>query len=584
MKLNFVSTVRSRITIALFSLIAIIVISELIAYYRIKKLPNIFVINSIRQSLTKLQKDEVSLKGFATEFILRDKANVAFFKTGHSEFLARYEASLVQVNEDINTIEKQTREAGMFNDAEVGAFKKVVVKYDTIFRKMVEKIKERGSNKFGIIGEFDNAIMDLVRHDFGVDNVAILNLQLYVKEYLLSGNKGATNDVSNEIYNFSTVIEKYVKDSQVESVITSLSKYEDSFKKLVAVDEQLGTYTGEGLAKQLFSTTTMMDEAVQMSSVQALISHNFSSVSSQIYFSIILVTATAILIAIIISGWLNRTLVKPFRKIKTVIGDLGLGDIPPELSPIKLKELNEIVTALNSLIANIKDHHEFADHIGKGNFTAAIRSRSEKDVLGKALLNMRDSLRHFDQENKQRAWVAQGITQVEDIFRKAGADFKSGGSHAVISKLAQYVSAQLAGLYLINDDSADNYIELVASYGFEYEKQTEKRIEIGQGLLGQAIDSGESIYLSPVPKNYFGRITSGLGQSQPVVLLLEPLRHNDVTVGVIEIAGLHPFGDHQRLVVEKIAEVIASHVSFSKVTEQGKELKLDSNFLQTTEK
>src|SRR5258706_14478332 len=124
----------------------------------------------------------------------------------------------------------------------------------------------------------------------------------------------------------------------------------------------------------------------------------------------------AIVISIVISSWLNRTIVKPFHEIKKVIGNLGLGEIPPFLKPIKLKDVNEIVIALNSLISNIKDHHEFAATIGKGNFTASLKNMNEKDALGKALLNMRDSLYQFDLENRQRTWVAQGIAQFSDIF------------------------------------------------------------------------------------------------------------------------------------------------------------------------
>jgi len=307
MKINALSTLHSRITIAFLVLIGIVITSELIAYYRIRRLPNIIVINSIRQSLTKLQKEEVSLKGHAIEFILREKNNLDFFKTGQSQILTKYQKSLDLIRDDVKAIQKLTAESSLDEASEIASFRKSLTEYDTIFRTMVLKIKERGYDKFGIIGEFDNAIMDLVRHDFGADNVAILNLQLYVKEYLLSGNKGTTNNVSNEIYNFSTVIERYVKDDQVESVINSLSAYESSFKKLVAADEQLGTYSGQGLAKDLFSAATLLDAAVLLPGMQTQLNQTFSSVTFQIYFSVILVTCLAIVISIVISSWLNQS-------------------------------------------------------------------------------------------------------------------------------------------------------------------------------------------------------------------------------------------------------------------------------------
>src|SRR5258707_8020805 len=276
MKINLLSTIRSRIVIGFFLLLVIIILSELVAYYRIRRLPNIIAINVITQGFTKLQKEETSLKAIAAEFILREKNSVSFFKTGQSEFLDRYQKSFQTLHQNLENVQKQTLDMDLNEAEEIASFKQALNEYDTIFRSMVAKIKERGYDKFGIIGQFDNAIMDLVRHDFGADNVAILNLQLYVKEYLLSGNKGTTNNVSNEIYNFSTVIEKYVRDDQVESVINSLTNYENTFKKLVDTDDQLGTYSGQGLAKKLFSAASVMDAAVQLPLTQAKIDQTYS--------------------------------------------------------------------------------------------------------------------------------------------------------------------------------------------------------------------------------------------------------------------------------------------------------------------
>jgi methyl-accepting chemotaxis protein len=576
MKINLFSTVHARITLAFFALITMILMSELAAYYRIKGMPNILAINAIRQDLTNLQKEEVSLKVFATEFILREKHNLAFFKTGESHFLTRYKKSLAQLNNDLDAVEKKTIEAGINEPLEMAALRRSLIAYDTLFKTMVIRIKERGYENFGIVGEFDNAIMDLVRHDFGADNVAILNLQLYVKEYLLSGNKGATNDVASEIYKFSTVIERYVKDEQVESVINSLSNYENSFTKLLVADEQLGTYTGEGLAKDLLMATAAMDEAVQLSRTQGQLNQSYSSVASQIYISIVAVTGMAILVAIVISWWLNRTIVKPFRKIKNVMGTLGLGEIPSPLNAIGLRDLNEMVVALNNLISSIKQHNEFADNIGKGNFTSGFNTMSDKDVLGKALLNMRDSLFQFDLENKQRTWVAQGIAQFADIFRTGNEDFVRIGSKVIITRLVEHLGVQMAGLYLTSEDGEGNgFVELISCYGFEKEKISERRIGLGQGLLGQAVVSRESIYVTPVPKDYYARISSGLGQALPKALFITPLKYDENVIGAIEVASLSPIAEYQRVFVEKVAENIASYIASLKM-KKGKRMSIQS--------
>jgi putative methionine-R-sulfoxide reductase with GAF domain len=393
-----------------------------------------------------------------------------------------------------------------------------------------------------------------------------------VKEYLLSGNKGATNDVSNEIYNFSTVIEKYVRDSQVESVIASLSNYENAFKKLVETDDQLGTYSGQGLAKKLFTAASAMDAAVQLPVTAGRINQTYSSFSSQIYFSIILITSVAVLFAVCISWWLNRTIVKPFGEIKKVIGNLGVGEIPSRLNPVELHDLNEIVAALNSLISSIQEHHEFADKIRQGNFSASFNNMTEKDVLGKALLSMRDSLHQFDRENKQRSKVAQAIAQFSEILRKGGDDLTLVGRQ-VVSKLAKDLEINFAGLYLV--DSSGEFIDLIASYGFDETRLKNRRIDKGSGLIGQAIASQETIFISPVPKSYHAPISSGLGQGNPAAVLVTPLKYNGTGLGAMEVASLKPIEEYQKLFLEKVAEIIAAAVSTLRVNERNRKMFLE---------
>ena len=557
----FLSTIRSRLALAFFTLIVIIIFSEFVAYHRISRLPNALAIGEITQMLTSLQKEEVALKASATEFILLEKNNSSFFQTGQSKFLDRYKKSLSALTQSIESVEKLADNMNITNAEEIYSLTKALHRYDTIFQTMVLKIKERGYGKFGIVGEFDNSIMDLMRHDFGVDNVAILNLQLYVRDYLLSGNKGATNDVANEIYNFSTVLERYVKDEQVESVINSLANYEGAFEKLVAADDRLGTYSGQGLARDLFTAATVLDASVQLAQIKSNVDETYTSVSSEIYFSILMITCIAILAAIGISWWVNSTIVRPFREIKKVISLLGLGEIPSRLSAVKLQDLNELVVASNNLISSIGDHHDFAHNIGKGNFNASIRNMSEKDVLGKALLQMRDSLQQADAENKQRTWITQCLAEFTHIIRNRNQDKYAIGKQ-MVSKIAKDMGVQLAGFYLINDhDAEDVFIELVSAYGFDLQKLSVRRIEMGQGLLGQSIVSKETNYLSPVPDNYYVRIASGLGQSMPIALLIVPLKHNDVIVGAVEVASLEEISEYKRIYVEKLAESIASFIS-----------------------
>lgn len=196
---------------------------------------------------------------------------------------------------------------------------------------------------------------------------------------------------------------------------------------------------------------------------------------------------------------------------------------------------------------------------------------AEKDVLGNALLSMRDSLYQFDQENKQRAMVAQGIAQFSEMLRKSD-DFKLV-SRQIVSKLAKDLEINLAGLYLLSESGET--IELIASYGFDEVRLKTKQIDKGEGLIGQAITSKESIFISPLPKSYHAPISSGLGQTAPVSMLITPLKYNDVILGAIEIASFKPIKEYQKLFLEKTAETIAGAVSSLRTNERNQKMLLE---------
>src|SRR5258708_27188947 len=126
MKINLLSTIRSRIVSGFFLLLVIIILSELVAYYRIRSLPNIIAINVITQGFTKLKKEETLLKATAAEFILREKNSLSFFKTGQIEFLNLYQKSFKALHQNLETVQKQTLELGLNKAEEVSVLKQAL--------------------------------------------------------------------------------------------------------------------------------------------------------------------------------------------------------------------------------------------------------------------------------------------------------------------------------------------------------------------------------------------------------------------------------------------------------------------------
>ncbi len=204
----------------------------------------------------------------------------------------------------------------------------------------------------------------------------------------------------------------------------------------------------------------------------------------------------------------------------------------------------------------------FIESVSTGNYSIEIDSTDE---LSNKLISMRDTLRNNSEEDQRRNWATSGLAQIGDILRSS--DNTKELYDNIIKFVVKYVNNNQGGLFLVNDDNEqDPYLELVSCYAFERKKFILKRVDLGQGLVGQCYQEGARIHLQKIPDGYV-HITSGLGGTNPSSLLVIPMKVNDKSYGVIELASFRKYEEHEIVLVEKFAESIGAAVSSVKINE-----------------
>ncbi len=292
--------------------------------------------------------------------------------------------------------------------------------------------------------------------------------------------------------------------------------------------------------------------------------------------------------SLLLAFFTARSLVVPIEYIKGILLSMSKGILPNETIKERGDEIGEMSKALNQLVTGLKATSSFALEIGTGNYDNKFKPLSDKDVLGNSLLRMRDDLKSASiedakrkLEDEQRNWATTGIARFSEILRQNNDKLESL-SFNIVSNLVKYLNTNQGGIFIVNNnDTSDIFIELVACYAFNRQKFLEKRIEIGEGLVGRCIQEKETIYLTDIPNNYV-KITSGMGDSNPRSLLLIPLEMNNEVFGAIEVASFEEIQNYQIEFVEKIAESIASTLSAVKVNMQTTKL-LEQSRIQTEE-
>lgn len=370
---------------------------------------------------------------------------------------------------------------------------------------------------------------------------------------------------SSLIISVDTVLYTFEKMIEVElgimEQLVSFEDYEDPFTKLMAED---------AVTTEVLPLTTFMNEQLAIAeSIQDDITATADRVQikagSNMKTSTVVAGIIIVVFGLLIAYFMSRSITNPINFIKEMVVKMGAGELPEDQDKhFRNDEIGEMAKAMDNLINGLKGTTLFAENIGNGNYESEFKPLSNNDVLGNALIEMRNNLRNVAEEDKKRSWATEGEALFGEILRSNNSDINKL-SDEIIRNLIKYLNANQAGLFVINgNDENEPFMELLSCYAWDKRKYLEQKILRGDGLVGQCWQEMDKIYITDVPEGYVN-ITSGLGDANPTSILIIPLKVNDEIHGVVEMASFTDFKVHEIEFVEKIAESIASTISTVRV-------------------
>ncbi|MBA4058095.1 MAG: hypothetical protein C0490_25480, partial [Marivirga sp.] len=108
---------------------------------------------------------------------------------------------------------------------------------------------------------------------------------------------------------------------------------------------------------------------------------------------------------LLISLFFAKKLSNEINTVEQGSKQLGEGNFGMLMNPTSLPETSTIRLAIHAVKEDIGRQTQFAEEIMAGNLGAAYVPRHEQDVLGKALLKIRENLLVIKQEDQQRNWA-----------------------------------------------------------------------------------------------------------------------------------------------------------------------------------
>ncbi len=128
-----------------------------------------------------------------------------------------------------------------------------------------------------------------------------------------------------------------------------------------------------------------------------------------------------VVVGVIVAFLIIRDIVGPLQRLRNVLLSLGRGVFPRSRVRTSNDEVGDMGKAVTALVESLRRTTDFSHAVAAGNFAAEYQPLSEEDMLGHALLKMRDELgeRERELEMKVAERTEEVVRQKEEVERQS---------------------------------------------------------------------------------------------------------------------------------------------------------------------
>jgi PAS domain S-box-containing protein len=509
-------------------------------------------------------------------------------KTLHAEYLLNYDQgdNLFINPENTAEIEAKSIITGIKQDlkyladvrylrrkhaitASLDEFSNVLSGFENNLNDFFLAYREKGNAKSGLVSrwrELSNR-MRTVANPPGADVLLKLNaIRQSEANYLLQNDTQTLESISGLCEDIRS--ELIPEEGGID--INDLDSYVALTGNLIALDKRIGSAETGGIIAGL--GRSLIELPASYENLRELIRK--AGVKVQQEWKISRLVIILLLIALCIYLFLRLTsnqVFHPLKQLDSVAQKMALGELPEEkVMPGKLPEIISLQESLEKQVSRLRDKVTFTRSLNEQRMDTHLTLSGENDLLGRELLELQQKMigvaeqqAKNEEENLRRRYINEGLAKFGDILRTKSNDINALGD-AFIREIVKYLNAIQGGFFVYDDtDKSAPVLNLVSAFAYNRKKYLQKSIAYGEGLIGTCAREKQSINLTEIPAGYIS-ITSGLGDTLPDNLLLIPVLHENELIGVLEIASLHKYKEHEITFAEEVAHNLGSVIVYTR--------------------
>ncbi len=244
---------------------------------------------------------------------------------------------------------------------------------------------------------------------------------------------------------------------------------------------------------------------------------------------------------------------KSVKNIAKFLQEVLQGELPARIQNLP-EYYGEIGRDLHQIVRELTKVQQLAEQIKNQDFKKEINFMGKLGTVGEAFSQIQKNIKNIVTQNKQEEWVNAGLAKFGDYLTRS-SDNLEVFAEEILMQFIQYMQANQGGFFALKHHTDKDVLQLISSYAYQKKKYITKEIPLGQGLIGQAWQEGEIMYLREIPQGYT-TISSGLGDATPKVLIIIPLKNQGEVLGIIEVASFREYQPYEMIFVQKVADSI----------------------------
>jgi len=279
--------------------------------------------------------------------------------------------------------------------------------------------------------------------------------------------------------------------------------------------------------------------------------------NSLLFWGIFIIVLVLIVLLWTLSVFISRSITVP---VDTMIGNFQIisrGNINTEIPDYPNNEIGQLAYSFREIQTGLRAVIEYTKKVANGDYSHQITPRSNEDELSVALNKMVVKLRDSYNKAEQDSWFKSGINQINE--KLSGDHHLNDLTSKSLDFMMTFLHSQMGSIHLYNAEY--QFLKLVSSSGFD-PKKLKERIKLNEGILGQVAMKREMTILSDLPSEAYLSFSS-TGSYTPNQVVVTPLIFNEILIGVLELASIKPYTEHEIEFLKEVSEIIAINISSS---------------------